>query len=618
MQERLASPSSDLCRPSSELLFLLFGGALERGAEDVAQRRAGIGRAVLGDRLLLLGDFERLDRHRHLVGAAVKLGDPGVHLLADRKALGALLGAVAGEFRALDEGGEIGADEFHLKARFLDLDDLAGHHRALLDVAGLGEGIALELLDTERDALLLDVDIEHLGAHLVALLELVDDLLARPLPVEVGEMDHAVDIAVEAEEQAELGLVLDLALDHGARRIFLDEHFPRIAHGLLEAERDAALDRIDFEHLDLDLLGGRNDLAGMNVLLGPRHFRHVDQALDAWLELDEGAVVGDVGDAAGKARADREFRLDALPRIGLELLHAERDAVRLVIDLDDLDLHLLADIEHFGGMVDAPPGDVGDVEEPVNAAEIDEGAVIGDVLDHAVDDLALFEVLHELLALLCAGLLEHGTTRNDDVAAPAVHLENLERLGHVHQRRHVADRPDIDLAARQERHRAVEIDRKAALDLIEDDALDLFVALERLLELAPAFLAPGLVARQHGLAKRIVDPLEIDLDRVADLDVVLAPRSGELAQRHAALGFQSDIDDRKVLFDPDHGPLDDGPFLQIAVRERILEQRGKILARRRGSGSDSHEISCAAGRRFEHGHTKRLAGGPADLRPLPD
>src|SRR4051794_27758253 len=35
----------------------LLAGALERGAENVAERRAGIRGAVLGNRLLLLGDF---------------------------------------------------------------------------------------------------------------------------------------------------------------------------------------------------------------------------------------------------------------------------------------------------------------------------------------------------------------------------------------------------------------------------------------------------------------------------------------------------------------------------------------------------------------------------------
>src|SRR5262249_43199805 len=309
-------------------------------------------------------------------------------LLADREALGPLLGAVAGKLRALDEGGEIGADDLHVDAALLHLGHFAGDDRALLEVAGgarLGERIAFELLDAARDALLLHVDIEHLGADPVALLELVDHLLAGALPIEVGEVNHAVDVAVEPEEQAELGLVLDLALDHAPLRILLQEDLPRIAHRLLEAERDAALDRIDFEHLHLDLLGGRDDLAGMDVLLGPRHLGNVDQPLDARLELDEGAVVGDVGDPALDTGADRELLLDALPRVGQQLLHAERDAVGLVVDLDDLDLHLLANVEHLRGVIDPAPGDVGDVQEAVAAAEVDERAVIGDVLHHAVD-----------------------------------------------------------------------------------------------------------------------------------------------------------------------------------------------------------------------------------------
>ena len=232
----------------------------------------------------------------------------------------------------------------------------------------------------------------------------------------------------------------------------------------------------------------------MHVLLGPRHFGDVDQTFDARLQFHEGAVVGDVGDAALETGADRELGLDALPRIVEQLLHAERDAVGLVIDLDDLDLHLLADIEHLGRMIDPAPGDIGDVQQAVDAAEVDEGAVVGDVLDHAVDDLTFFEVLHQFLALLGSRLLQHGAAGHHDVAAAAIHFQNLERLVDVHQRGDVADRPDVDLAARQEGHRAVEIDGEAALDLVEDDAGDLLVVLERGLQLAPAFLAPRLVA----------------------------------------------------------------------------------------------------------------------------
>ena len=352
------------------------------------------------------------------------------------------------------------------------------------------------------------------------------------------------------------------------------------------------LTEVDFEHLHFDFLRGRNDLAGVHVLLGPRHLRDVDQAFDARLQLDERAVVGDVGDAAGEAGTQRIFRLDALPRIVQQLLHAERDAVGLVVDLDDLDLHGLADRQHLGRVIDAPPGDIGDMQQAVDAAEVNERTVIGDVLDDAVDHLALFEVLHQLLALLGAGLFQNRAARHHDVAAAAIHLEDLERLRVVHQRRDVADRADIDLRARQEGHGAVEIDGEAALDLIEDNAVDLFVVLECLLELAPAFLAARLVARQHGFAERILDPVEKHLDLVADLEIAFAAGPGEFAQRHTAFSLQADVDDGHVLFNCNYLALDDRAFLQIAAGKGLIKHRGEIVAGRIiRSSSRSHLFS---------------------------
>src|ERR1700761_2153549 len=427
----------------------LLVAVLERGAQDVAQRRAGIGGAVLRDGFLFLGDFERLDRDLHLAGFLVELDHPRIDLFADGETFGALIGALTRQLGPLDEGGEVGTGDLDLDTALLDLEHFASHDRALLDVARLGERIALELLDAERDALLFDIDVEHHGLDHVALLEVVDHLLARKLPVEIGQMHHAVDVALETEEQTELGLVLDLALDGRTDRELLDEDFPRVTHGLLETERNPALDGIDFQHLHFDFLRGRNDLAGMHVLLGPRHLRDVDQAFDARLQLDERAVVGDVGDAAGEARVERILGLDALPRIVQQLLHAERNAVGLVVDLDDLDLHGLADGEHLGRVIGPAPGDIGDVQQAVDAAEVNERTVIGDVLDDTVNHLTLFEVLDQFLTLFGAGLFQNGTARHYDVAAAAIHLEDLERLRVVHQRRNVADRPDIDLGARQ-------------------------------------------------------------------------------------------------------------------------------------------------------------------------
>src|SRR5262249_4128260 len=113
-------------------------------------------------------------------------------------------------------------------------------------------------------------------------------------------------------------------------------------------------------------------------------------------------------DGALKPRADRVLGGDALPRISFELLDAEADALRLGIDADDLNLDAVADIHDLARMRDAPPRHVGDMQEPVDAAKVDEGAVVGAVLDHAFDDLALLQTRHNLAALLGPRLLEHG------------------------------------------------------------------------------------------------------------------------------------------------------------------------------------------------------------------
>jgi hypothetical protein len=94
------------------------------------------------------------------------------------------------------------------------------------------------------------------------------------------------------------------------------------------------------------------------------------------------------------------------------------------------------------------------VQQAIDSAEIDEGAVVGQVLDHALQHLAFLEVGDQLGARLGAAFLEHGAARHDDVAARAVHLQDKERLRRAHQRPDVAHRADVDLAARQESHGA--------------------------------------------------------------------------------------------------------------------------------------------------------------------
>ena len=188
-----------------------------------------------------------------------------------------------------------------------------------------------------------------------------------------------------------------------------------------------------------------------------------------------------------------------------------------------------------------------------------------------------FEAGHQLGALLGAALFQHGAARHHDVAARAVHLQDLERLRRAQQRGDVAHRADIDLAARQEGHGAGEIDGEAALDPAEDDAGDALVGLEALFQQGPGFLAARLLARQLRLAVLVFHALEIDLDGVAGLDLGRLARRREFLERHAAFGFQADVDQHHVVLDGDDAALDDGAFEAGGGAERFVEERGEAF-----------------------------------------
>ena len=224
------------------------------------------------------------------------------------------------------------------------------------------------------------------------------------------------------------------------------------------------------------------------------------------------------------------------------------------------------------------------MQQAVDAAEIDEGAVIRDVLHHARQHLALAQRGDQLGARLGAALFHDGAARDHDIAAGAIHLQDLERLGRAHERADIAHRADVHLAAGQEGHGAGEVDGEAALDAPEDDAGHALIVLEGLLELGPGFLAPGLLARQNGFAVLVFHALEIDFDGVAHLELGLLAGGGEFLELDAALGLQSDVDEGEIILDGDDDALEHAAFESVAGADRFLEQRGETVLAIFGGG----------------------------------
>ena len=146
-------------------------------------------------------------------------------------------------------------------------------------------------------------------------------------------------------------------------------------------------------------------------------------------------------------------------------------------------------------MLDALPRHVGDVQQAIDAAEVDERAVVGEVLDRALDHRAFLQVVHERRALGGEFLLHDRAARDHDVIALLVELDDLELERLALEVGGIAHRAHVDQRARQERAYVLDLDREAALHAAGDDAGDDLGLVEGLLEARPGAGAFGLLAR---------------------------------------------------------------------------------------------------------------------------
>src|SRR3546814_13241338 len=94
------------------------------------------------------------------------------------------------------------------------------------------------------DAFLLDVDVENDDLHGLALAVEVQRFFARDAPRDVRHVDHAVDVAREADEQTELGRILDSAFDDRADRMGVRKGAHGVRLALLAMARATVRDRV--------------------------------------------------------------------------------------------------------------------------------------------------------------------------------------------------------------------------------------------------------------------------------------------------------------------------------------------------------------------------------------
>ena len=308
-----------------------------------------------------------------------------------------------------------------------------------------------------------------------------------------------------------------LPLTRGAGGVFLLGLVPRVGFELAQAEGDLLLLAVDAEDDGLDLLVRLEHVGRFGDALGPGQFGDMDQPFDAGFEFDERAVGNQVDDPAFDFGADGVLLFDGVPRVGQLLLEAQADALFLAVDVEHDHVDVLADLEDFGGVADAAPAHVGDVQQAVNAVEIDEGAEVGDVLDGALADVARGHFGEQLLAALGAFLLDQFAAGQDDVLPLLVDLDDLEIVGVADVLGEVLRGEDVNLRGGQKGLDA-DVDEQAAFDDGFDFAGDgaAFVADGE--DAFPVLFELRLLLGEDDHALLVFELLDQDIDLVADLD----------------------------------------------------------------------------------------------------
>ena len=260
------------------------------------------------------------------------------------------------------------------------------------------------------------------------------------------------------------------------------------------------------------------------------------------------------------------------------MLHAERYTVLFAVEFENLDHDLVANIDDFARMPNSAPRHVGDVQQPVNPTQIDERAVIREILDDAFDLLAFLQGTEQFFAFGAVFLFQHSATRDDHVVTTLIEFDHLEFQGRAFQVRGLAQRPDIHQRTRQKRANIVDIDGEPAFDLAVDDPGDDIAAFEGFVEHHPRFGAACLFSGQSGTTPTVIDHFHGNLDLIADGKVVLTILVRKLINRNYAFGFQSCVDDDPVVVDLDDCASDDGARRHLDCLQTFFKQLRKIFS----------------------------------------
>ncbi|OQB91347.1 MAG: hypothetical protein BWX83_00592 [Candidatus Cloacimonetes bacterium ADurb.Bin117] len=287
-------------------------------------------------------------------------------------------------------------------------------------------GIGMQLFHAQGDAVQGTVDRKDHGLHFLAFVVNFARMVDALGPADVGYVDQTIDAVRNFNKSTKGGEAFHGTGDNTADGVMVLDREPGIGFHLLHAQGDATVFLVQFQHDGVHGVAHLHYLAGVGYFFGPAHFRDVHQAFHAGFKLHKSSEGFHADHFAGDAHALGVFDGHVFPRMRHQLFHAEGDFIGFGIEFDHFHFHLVADVEHVGGVVDLAPAHVGEVEEAVDAAQIDESAVLGYIFHLAVKLDIHLDPGEQFFAFDPGFFFQYHLSGEDDIAVLLVDVHHLE------------------------------------------------------------------------------------------------------------------------------------------------------------------------------------------------
>ncbi|AAM86333.1 hypothetical [Yersinia pestis KIM10+] len=150
------------------------------------------------------------------------------------------------------------------------------------------------------------------------------------------------------------------------------------------------------------------------------------QTFNAFFDFYEATVISQVSHTTSQLSAFWVTFSDSNPWIFAQLFQAKGYTSTFAVEFQNFNSDFVAHIDDFAWVFNTFPSHVSDVQQAINATQVNECTVVSQVLNDTLDFHAFLQVFQQLITLSAVLGFDNCTTRNNDVVAFLIQLDDFE------------------------------------------------------------------------------------------------------------------------------------------------------------------------------------------------